>query len=226
MRLEDERSFSAQSPVGRYWLLNSVGFRVEGMHGRGTVEEVGLGVDGVDVLAVRRWGPLGRSLVLVPVQRVESIHPWDDTIVVSSRGQHARARRAASAQVARRRLGDGAKAGADTGGRWLLAFVIALRDGTVVVARLLAVAAALLARATQRRAPHARRALANAVATTLLILRAYGTALRRALHEQRNAVAAWWEARRGPVEEPADDGPLTRAGADDVDAPRRETSRR
>ncbi len=97
MRLEDERSFSAQSPVGRYWLLNSVGFRVEGMLGRGIVEEVGLGVDGVDVLAVRRWGVLGRRLVLVPVQSVESIHPWDDTIVVSSRGQHARARRAAQA---------------------------------------------------------------------------------------------------------------------------------
>jgi len=221
MRLENEGSFGAQSPVGRYWLLNSVGFRVEGMHGRGTVEEVGLGVDGVDVLAVRRRGPLGRRLVLVPVQRVESIHPWDDTIVLSSRRP-----RAAHGQVARRRLGDGAKAGADAGGRWLLAFAIALREGTVVLARLLAAAAALLARATHRHAPHARRALANVAATTLLILRAYGTELRRALHEQRNAVAAWREARRAPLEEPADDGPLTRAGADDVDAPRRETARR
>jgi hypothetical protein len=60
----------------------------------------------------------------------------------------------------------------------------------------------------------------------LRILRAYVTGLRRELHEKRNAVAAWREARRGPVEEPADDGPLTRAGADDVDAPRREAARR
>ena len=55
------------------------------MLGRGTVEEVGLGIDGVDVLAVRRWGVLGRRLALVPVQSVESIHPWDDTIVVLAR---------------------------------------------------------------------------------------------------------------------------------------------
>jgi len=45
---------------GRYWLLNCVGFRVEGARGRsGIVEEVGLGPEGVDVLAVRRRGVPG-----------------------------------------------------------------------------------------------------------------------------------------------------------------------
>jgi hypothetical protein len=226
MRLEHEQSFSAQSAVGRYWLLNSVGFRVQGMYGRGVVEEVGLGHDGVDVLAVRRGGALGRRLVLVPVERVESVHPWEDTLVVSSRRQRARASRAEQAHVVRRRVGQDAKTGAAVGAQVLRACVVALRDGAVVLARLLALAGALLTRATQRHAPHARRAIANAGATAVLILRAYGTELRRALHEQRDAVAAWREASRQSVEEPGDDGPLTRAGADDVDAPRKEAARR
>ena len=227
MRLEHERSFSAQSPVGRYWRLNSIGFRVEGMYGRGIVEQVGLGPDGVDVLAVRRRLALGRGLVLVPAHRVESIHPWDDTIVVASRHRRARDRRAAQAQVVRRRLGHGANVSAVAGGRVLRSSATALRDGTIVIVRLLAVSGALLVRATQRHAPHARRALANGAATALLILRAYGTELRRALREQRNEITAWRESRREPVEaEAGDDGPLTRAGADDVDAPRREAARR
>ena len=40
MPLEHERAFSAESPVGRYWLRNCVGFHVEGLRGgAGVVEE-------------------------------------------------------------------------------------------------------------------------------------------------------------------------------------------
>src|SRR4029453_14802601 len=47
MPLEHERAFSANSPVGRYWLRNCVGFHVEGFGGgSGTVGEIGLGPAG------------------------------------------------------------------------------------------------------------------------------------------------------------------------------------
>src|SRR5215218_3708113 len=105
MRLESERSFSAGSPVGRYWLLNCVGFHVEGGWGsKGTVEEVGLGPEGVEVLAVRRRRVVGRPVVVIPAQRVESVHPWEDTIVLASRRRHAKDRRAAQARDTVRRL--------------------------------------------------------------------------------------------------------------------------
>ena len=92
MPAEHEQSFTADSPVGRYWLLNCVGFRVEGARGRtGIVEDVGLGPDGVDVLAVRRRGVLG-GVVLVPAQRVAWIHPWEDTIELASHSRRARDR--------------------------------------------------------------------------------------------------------------------------------------
>ena len=51
--------------------------------GGGTVEEIGLGPDGVDVLAVRRRNVLVPGLTLVPTNRVESVHPWEDTIVLA-----------------------------------------------------------------------------------------------------------------------------------------------
>src|SRR5919198_336563 len=98
MPFEHERAFSANSPVGRYWLFHCAGFTVDGLRaGGGVVEEVGLGPDGVDMLAVRRRGPLGR-LIRVPVQRVEWIRPWEDTLVLRSRRTRARERRSALAQ--------------------------------------------------------------------------------------------------------------------------------
>ena len=219
MPLETERSFTAESAVGRYWLLNCVGFRVEGSR-RGIVEEVGLGPHGVDVLAVRRRFFLGRRVVLVPTQRVESIHPWDDTIVLASR-RRARDGRAVQAQRLQRRLQRIGSSGAVASGHLLRAFAVAVRDGTVVVIRLLAAFATLLA----RRAPQARRTLRGVAATLLLLLRAYVTEARRALRAQRDAIAAWQEQRRELAEEPGDDGPLTRAGAEELDARRRETIR-
>src|SRR6266508_3662419 len=220
MPLETERSFTAESAVGRYWLLNCVGFRVEGSR-RGIVEEVGLGPHGVDVLAVRRRFFLGRRVVLVPTQRVESIHPWDDTIVLASRRRRARDGRAVQAQRLQRRLQRIGGSGAVASGHLLRAFAVAVRDGTVVVIRLLAAFATLLA----RHAPQARRVLLGVTAMLLLLLRAYVTEARRALRAQRDAIAAWQEQRRELAEEPGDDGPLTRAGAEELDARRRETIR-
>jgi hypothetical protein len=239
MPLEHERSFTAESPVGRYWLLNCVGFRVEGAWGSaGIVEEVGLGPDGVDVLAVRRRGALRWGVVLVPAQRVAWVHPWDDTIELASRLRRARDRKQrriaplvdARAQELGRRLKPVGKTAADATTRSFRYGAAAVRDGAIVILRLLAAAATALLGLTvlaRRHAPAARRAAKNVASTALLIARAYAAEARRLLREEQQAIRAWRESRRERVEEPAvDDGPLTRAGADDVDARRRDAVRR
>src|SRR4051812_8351105 len=64
MGLAEGPSFGAESPVGRYWLANCVGFRVEGSRGRrGIVERVARTPEGTDALLVRR-GALGGRLVV------------------------------------------------------------------------------------------------------------------------------------------------------------------
>src|SRR5438874_11929764 len=105
MPLEHERAFSAESPVGRYWLRNCVGFHVEGLRGgAGVVEEVGLGPDGVDVISVRRHNVLLPGTVLVPAQCVESVRPWEDTIVLESKRRHATGTRTSPPHEAATRL--------------------------------------------------------------------------------------------------------------------------
>jgi hypothetical protein len=239
MPLEHERSFTADSAVGRYWLLNCVGFRVEGTWGRaGIVEEVGLGPDGADVLAVRRRGVLWWGVALVPATRVAWVHPWADTIVLASRSRRARDRKQrrtgphldAQAQELVRRL-------KPVGTTTVLATVrsirfgaAAVRDGAIVILRLLASAGTALLGLTvlvRRHAPAARRAAKYVASIALLIARAYASEARRLLREEQDAIRAWRESRHERVEEPTvDDGPLTRAGADDVDARHRDAVRR
>jgi hypothetical protein len=238
MPMEHERSFTAESPVGQYWLLNCVGFRVEGAWGRaGIVEEVGLGPGGVDVLAVRRRGVLWWGVILVPARRVAWVHPWDDTIELSSRRARDRKQRRigphldARAQELGRRLKPVGTSAAVATGRALRFGAAAVRDGAIVVFRLLAAAGTALLGLTilaRRHAPAARRAAKNVASIALLIARAYAAEARRVLRDEQQAIKAWRESRRARVEEPpADDGPLTRAGADDdVDARRREAVRR
>ncbi len=222
MPLEHERAFSADSPVGRYWLRNCVGFRVDGLlGGAGVVEEIGLGRDGVDVIAVRRRGVVLRRTVLVPTQRVESVYPWDDTIVLTSRRRRARRRRAAQAQQLTRRLQTLGRAVALESAR-------AVRDGAIVVLRLLAVFGTLLfglAVVVRERAPHARRLASHSARTLTLIARAYAFEARRAWRAEKEAIAAWRESRRELSEIPGDDGPLARAGADEAGAHPRESAR-
>jgi hypothetical protein len=239
MPLEHERSFTAESPVGRYWLLNCAGFRVEGRWGRaGIVEEVGLGPDGVEVLAVRRRGLLRWGVVLVSATRVAWVHPWDDTIVLASHSRRTRERKQrrsgppleARARELGRRLKPAGTTAALATGRVLRFSAAAVRDGAVVILRLLAALGTVLLGLTvlvRRHAPAAGRAAKTVVSTALLIARAYAAEARRLLREEQEAIRVWRESRRERVEEPdADDGPLTRAGADDVDARRRSTVRR
>jgi len=233
MPAEHEQSFTADSPVGRYWLLNCVGFRVEGARGRtGIVEEVGLGPDGVDVLAVRRRGVLG-GVVLVPAQRVAWIHPWEDTIVLASHSRSARDRTQrrlgplvdARAQELGRRLKPVGTSAAVATGRSLRHGATAVRDGAIVILRLLAAMGTVLlglAVLARQHAPGARRVAKSIASAALLIAGAYVSEARRFLHDEQDAIRAWRESRRERFEEPADDGPLTRAGADDVDARRQE----
>jgi hypothetical protein len=209
MPLEHERAFSAESPVGRYWLRNCVGFRVEGFRGRpGIVEEIGLGPDGVDVLAVRRGLPLA-GVALVPTHRVESVHPWDDTIVLGSRRTpRPMSRSVPDAQKVARALGPVGRTVAVETAR-------AIRDGATLVLRVLAALGTLLFGLTVLVREHVSP-----------IARAYAGEARHAWRAERDAIAAWRESRRERAEEPGDDGPLTRAAVDDVDARPRDTSRR
>ena len=233
MPVEHEGSFTADSAVGRYWLLNCIGFRVEGARGHtGIVEEVGLGPDGVDVLAVRRRGVLG-GVVLVPAQRVAWVHPWDDTIELAPHSRRARDRKQprlephlnVRAQELGRRLKPVGTSAAVATGRSLRHGATAVRDGAIVILRLLAAMGTVLlglAILARQHAPGARRVAKSIASAALLIAGAYVSEARRFLHDEQDAIRAWRESRRERFEEPADDGPLTRAGADDVDARRQE----
>jgi hypothetical protein len=215
MPLEHERAFSANSPVGRYWLSNCVGFHVEGFGGgSGTVEEIGLGPDGVDMLAVRR-GVVLRRIALVPAQRVASVDPWDETIVLVSPRRQQRDRRRAQTQDIARRVASVAGVAAVESAR-------VLRDGAAVVLRGLAAFGTLLlglAAVLRNRAP-------RFTTTVKAVAVAYAVEARRAWRAEREALATWQDSLRAPPEEEGDDGPLTRAGADEVDARTREPARR
>jgi hypothetical protein len=215
MPLEHERAFSANSPVGRYWLRNCVGFHVEGFGGgSGTVEEIGLGPDGVDMLAVRR-GVVLRRIALVPAQRVESVDPWDETIVLVCPRRQQRDRRRAQTQDIAGRVASVASVAAVESAR-------VLRDGAAVVLRVLAAFGTLLlgfAVVLRNRAP-------RFTTTVKAIAVVYAFEARRAWRAEREALAAWQDSLRAPPEEEGDDGPLTRAGADEVDARTREPARR
>jgi hypothetical protein len=257
MPLEQERSFSAASPVGRYWLRNCVGFHVEGLRGgAGVVEEIGLGPDGVDVLAVRRHNVLLRKMVLVPAQRVESVHPWEDTIVLVSQRRGTIDRGAAQAKAVAGRLtpigqtaahrlkpiGQSAvhrlkPIGQSAAHRLKpIARAVAVeagraaRNGAFVILRLLAKLGTLLwglAVLTRERAPDARRHVASAASAVKPVARAYAVEAKRVWQGQREGIAAWRQMRRERAEQPGDDGPLTRAGDDeDAAARRRVTLRR
>jgi hypothetical protein len=254
MPLEHERAFSAESPVGRYWLRNCVGFQVKGLRGgAGVVEEIGLGPDGVDVLAVRRHNILLPATVLVPTQRVESVRPWEDTIVLASQRRHTTNPRAAQAEAVALRLKPIGRTAAQRlkplagtathrlkpfagiAARRLLPIIrtaavevgCAVRDGASVILRLLAAFGTLLwglAVLTRDRAPHAGRRVA---ATLKHVVRAYAREARRVWRVEREAIAAWRQTRRERAEQPGDDGPLTRAGDDEkVAARRRDALRR
>src|SRR5215213_579152 len=199
MRPEDERIFGADDPVGRYWLHNCVGFGVHGLRsGRGVVRDVNEGSNGLAVLVVHR-GAL-RGTARVPAARVASVDPWDETIVLHSRSRLTRDRRAAQARDAAGIIAAaarGATVAAAFGARVLLA----------ATARLLLDLAALV----RAHSPGARQSAGRFAGTLTLLGRA-------------DAVAAWNEERsnRGA----GDDAPLTRAGADELDARTEEEIRR
>ena len=204
MRPEDERTFGADNPVGRYWLHNCVGFGVRGLRsGRGVVHAVSEDSDGVAVLAVHR-GVL-RGIARISAARVESVDPWDETIVLRSRSREIRQRRAEQAQGAA-----GVVAAAARGATVAAAFGARVFLGAA--ARLLLSLAALV----RAHSPGAKQRAGRFAGTLTLLGRAYAAEAARAYRAQRDAVAAWNEERRsGAV---GDDAPLTRAGADEVDA--------
>jgi hypothetical protein len=204
MRPEGERTFGAGDPVGRYWLHNCVGFGVRGLRsGRGVVRDVSEDSNGGALLTVHR-GVL-RGTTHVSAARVASVHPWDETIVLHSRSRLTRERHVAQARGAAGVVAAavrGATAAVAFGARMFLAAVARLLLGLVALVR--------------AHSPGARQRAGRFAGTLTLLGRAYAVEAARAYREQRDALAAWNEERRsGAV---GDDAPLTRAGADDVDA--------
>jgi hypothetical protein len=208
MRPGDEHAFSADDPVARYWLHNCVGFGVRGLRsGPGVVRDVRVDEDGVAVLAVRR-AVLGLTTV-VPASRVRSVDPWDERVVLHPRSRATRERR-----VAQARDGAGVIAAAARGAAVATAFGAGLF--LAALSRLLLALAAL----TRKHAPGARRA----VATLGALGRAYAAEADRTYRGQKDAVAAWREARRRRAW--GDESPLTRAGADEVEGRAEEETNR
>jgi hypothetical protein len=206
MALGQGQAFGAESPVARYWLANCVGFRVEASRGRrGTVERVGCDAAGADVLLVRPRTAAGRRLISVPFDRVASVDPWAETIVLAPRPPR-RARRPVrepralpavrerGAQVRSRVLPFGV-ALAVAGRRMLQFAFVALRSGIVVLLAMLAALGASL----RQRAPGAREALSRTGRTALLFASAYASEIRRVARAEWTAFTAWLAARRrGP----------------------------
>jgi hypothetical protein len=204
MTPETERTFAADDPVGRYWLHNCVGFGVRGLRsGRGVVREVSEDSNGGALLAVHR-GVL-RGTAHVAEARVATVHPWDETIVLHSRSSQRRERGAAQAREAA-----GIVAAAARGATVAAAF--GARVFLAATARLLLGLAALV----HAHSPVARQQARRLAATLTLLGRAYAAEAARAYRTQRGAVAAWNEERRSGAL--GDEAPLTRAGADQVDA--------
>ena len=199
---QEERSFAPDSSVGRYWLLNCVGFRVWGSNGRsGIVEEVGRTADGADVLAVRLPSVFSGRRVMVSADRVAAVHPWEETLVLARQtpkppapAWEPRVRPAVRVQnaVLGRRpqpLGRDAAAAARTGlsaGRHLLRLA-----GLLVLGAL-----AWLAAFARRHAPRVRRAGATVARATAVIATAYLSELRRVVREETAALKAWNEQTR------------------------------
>ena len=202
------RSFGAESPVARYWLANCVGFRVDASRGRlGVVEEVGRTPGGIDVLLVRRRRTLRRRLVAVPLDRVGSVDPWTETIVLASRSRRAQrpprepravpAVRERGAEVGARVLPLGLALAA-AGRRMLQLGFLALRAGAAALLAMLAQLAAFV----RRRAPGARQTLAGLTRTALLYASAYASEIRRVVRTEWAAFAVWLAAKRRRDPEP------------------------
>jgi hypothetical protein len=202
MRSGDEHAFHADDPVARYWLHNCFGFAVRGLGGGAVVHEIGTDDDGVPVLAIRR-PVLGTTLV--SASRVESIDPWSETIVLRRRDRESRLHRAERARNAGHTVAAAAHAAA-------IVAAAATRRFLAAVARLLLALAALV----RARTPGARRHAHRAATALGAIGAAYASEARRAYRAQCDAVNAWREERRRGAW--GDDSPLTRAGADEVDA--------
>ena len=205
MRPGNEHAFQAGDPVATYWLHNCVGFDVRGLRGgAGVVHEVGADADGEPVLAIRR--PV-LGTMHVPASRVCEVDPWNETIVLRALEREARPSRSAE------QAGRAGRAAASAGHAAAIVAASASRRFLAAVASLLLALAALI----RAHAPGARRRIGTAATTLAAMGAAYADAARRAYDEQRAAVNAWRDARQRR-DSWGDEAPLTRAGADEVDA--------
>ena len=200
MRPEDHRSFAADDPVARYWLHHSVGFRVRGV---GVVDAI-VTDGGMTVLEVRRLGLTTR----IPMVRVDSIDPWNETIVLRSRTRPPRERPHAVVTAV------------VTAAHAATIFTAALlRRFFALLARLLLAAAAF----ARQHAPGARQRAGRIASTLAAVGSAYAAEAARAYRTQAAATKAWREERRRAAW--GDESAPTRAGDDKAGARRGEEDR-
>jgi hypothetical protein len=216
MTPEQDASFEADSAVGRYWLLHCEGFEVDGPHAPvGVVEEVVPDTDVGDVLVVRRRTPVPPRIVEVRAERIASIHPWEERIVLrgrrASRTAHARAPSpepeptpprpareralgaAAVGSVARVRAhaAPAARSAGSHSAGAARAGARGVRRAALAFVALLAAAGAVVARLFRRHWPRVRRALSTYGREAGRLTRAYAQEARRVVREERVALAAW-----------------------------------
>ncbi len=91
--MKPDRSFTTDTPIGIYWVGHSTGFRVKGGRKSGTVEEIGVRLDGrIESIAVRRKGFVRSRLIIVPLEAVASVDPWEERVVLARGRWNGRAK--------------------------------------------------------------------------------------------------------------------------------------
>jgi hypothetical protein len=198
MAREKERSFGAESPVGQYWLVHCDGFLVEGSRGRRwIVERVSADPGNGDMLHVRRDARYFKTASVIPVARVATVDPWNETIRLRRRQRRSTAAAAAPATGTAERKRGAVSASlailAYRGRRAARAIVRAAGRGAIVFLSMIAACSDLVAELAghaRREAPGAGRKVGSATRRTTAAAGAYAVGAAQAARTQSKTLAA------------------------------------
>jgi hypothetical protein len=199
MAREQERSFGADSPVGQYWLVHCEGFLVEGSRGRRwIVERVSADPGHGDMLHVRRDARYFQGASVIPVTRVASVDPWNETIRLRRRERRSTATAAATAERTRGVVSAGLAVLAVRGRHAAHAAARLAGRGAVLFLAMLAACSELvveLAGLARREAPGVGRKLGSATRRTTAVVGASAVGAAHAARTQSKALAASTQAK-------------------------------
>ena len=203
MAREQERSFGADSPVGQYWLVHCEGFLVEGSRGRRwIVERVSAEAGSGDMLHVRRDGRYFQAASVIPVTRVASVDPWNETIRLRRRERRSTAAATATAGRTRGAVSAGAAVLVYRGRRAVRGVARVAGRGAVIFLGMIAACSDLVVELfglARQEAPGAGRKLGSATRRTTAAAGAYAAGAAQAARTQSKTLAA----RAKPVGPPA-----------------------